>query len=96
MKYPDIRNVHINVHYQDSSCCRSGTIKHIFISIKYFTHDHRKVFFSVSGIKKIEQELYKDFSDKHFGPQIAMTVQLCSMSKPKVNDYYHIEYEVSL
>lgn len=55
-----------------------------------------KSFFSVSGIKKIEQELYKDFSEKHFGPQIAMTVQLCSMSKPKVNDYYHIEYEVSL
>ncbi|KAK7100786.1 hypothetical protein V1264_023668 [Littorina saxatilis] len=49
-----------------------------------------------SGIKKISSDVYQASRDKIFGVELVTTVQLCSMLKPKKNNYYHIEHEVSL
>lgn len=55
------------------------------------------MFFSTSGIRKIDPSLYESFSDHVFGCDTVRSLQLCSMTLPKHEEtgYYHIEHEVS-
>ncbi|KAK7501229.1 hypothetical protein BaRGS_00007714, partial [Batillaria attramentaria] len=48
------------------------------------------------GVKKISEDLYKESKSRQFGLQTVATIQLCAMTKPKKDNYYHIEHEVAL
>ena len=49
---------------------------------------------NVAGIKKIDPQLYEASRSRYFGRETVATIQLCSMTKPKQNEYYYIEHEV--
>ncbi|GAB1602919.1 uncharacterized protein LOC115211903 [Argonauta hians] len=48
-----------------------------------------------TGLKKIYPDVYDEYIDAYFGCQPVMSIQLCSMLKPKgISGYYHVEHEI--
>ena len=62
------------------------------ITIMNLSKDYQ---FKKRGIRKIDEDLYKDFIDAEFGCQSTNTLQLCPMLKQKTESgYYQVEYSV--
>lgn len=50
---------------------------------------------ALTGVKKIDSALYKDYKDTCFGIQRVTGLQVCAMLKPKATDgYYQLLHQV--
>ena len=79
------------VHVMQAPCTNSIVLAYAFVMI------FSAIYMLCAGVKKVSPSLYERYSKRHFGVQTVMSLQLCSMMKPKDEaGYYHVEHAVTL
>ncbi len=59
-------------------------------------HYHFICILNEKGIKKIDQEIYKEMIDDYFGVELVDEIQLCSIREKQEDGYYKIESSMKL